>query len=257
MLMELADALEAAIAETLEDKVGVAFSGGVDSTLIAHIAKKYSQVELYSAGTPGSEDLRFAEKVAEELGLPLFKKELNEGQVLDYYAVAYSVSQGDLLRVELLVPACAVGEIAKERGAGVVLFGSGSEELFVGYERYYTYLREGLDVNDILKKEFEGLKQREIGDTKRLMRRYGVEARFPYYNRKLADMMFSVPLEQKMEDKELKKGMLREAAHFLGVPETAVKRKKRALQYGSGVHKILLKNSRFLNTNYPAKASPP
>jgi len=44
-----------------------------------------------------------------------------------------------------------------------------------------------------------------------------------------------------MEDYELKKGVLREAASFLGVPQIAIKRKKRALQYGSGIHKILLK----------------
>ena len=51
----------------------------------------------------------------------------------------------------------------------------------------------------------------------------------------------AIPLAVRMEDRELKKGPLREAAHFLGVPEIAVKRKKKAFQYGSGVHKILIK----------------
>jgi len=69
----------------------------------------------------------------------------------------------------------------------------------------------------------------------------GVEARFPFYNKKIAEEVFEIPVSVRMEDRELKNGLLREAAHFLGVPETAVKRKKKALQYGSGVHKILLK----------------
>ena len=47
--------------------------------------------------------------------------------------------------------------------------------------------------------------------------------------------------------KTVKKGLIREAAKLLGLPATAVNRKKRAMQYGSGVHKVLLKHSEELN----------
>lgn len=251
-MLEIAEALENAVAETLEDRVGVAFSGGIDSTLIAYVAKKYAEVELFAAGMPGSEDLGYAERVAECLGLPLHVKMLTEEDVLNHYGTAYSSSPGNLLRVELLVPACAVGEMAREKGLDVVLFGAGSEELFVGYERYYSYWNEGKNLDEILRREFSNLKNREIGQLKRLMRRYGLEARFPFYNRKLADKVFGIPLPQRMEERELKKGLLRDAACYLGVPEIAVKRKKRALQYGSGIHKVLLRNSRYIELNYPS-----
>jgi asparagine synthetase B (glutamine-hydrolysing) len=47
-----------------------------------------------------------------------------------------------------------------------------------------------------------------------------------------------------MEERELKKGLLREAAKILGTPETALKRRKKAMQYGSGIHNILLKHAK-------------
>ncbi len=50
-----------------------------------------------------------------------------------------------------------------------------------------------------------------------------------------------------MEDAELKKGLLREAGKLLGMPDSALKRKKRAMQYGSGVHKILLRHADEIN----------
>jgi len=255
-MLEIAEALEEAVAETLEDRVGVAFSGGIDSTLVAFIAKKYAEVELFSVGMPGSEDLGYSERVAEHLGLPLHVKMLTEEDVLNYYGAAYSSSPGNLLRVELLVPACAVGEMAREKGLDVVLFGAGAEELFVGYERYYTYCNEGKNLDEILQKEFANLKNREIGQLKKLMRKYDLEARFPFHNRKLAETVFEIPLPQRMEERELKKGLLRDAACYLGVPEIAVKRKKRALQYGSGIHKVLLRNSRYIELNYPATPFP-
>ena len=63
---------------------------------------------------------------------------------------------------------------------------------------------------------------------------------------------FAVPIEERMDDRELKKGILREAGKVLGAPPEVLKRRKRAMQYGSGIHKLLLKNSEEINRNYPA-----
>jgi asparagine synthase (glutamine-hydrolysing) len=68
--------------------------------------------------------------------------------------------------------------------------------------------------------------------------------------------MFAIPLDMRMEDRELKKGLLREAAKMLGLTDIAVKRKKRAMQYGSGIHKILLKNAEKLNKEYAISSNP-
>ncbi|MEK6978637.1 MAG: asparagine synthase C-terminal domain-containing protein [Candidatus Micrarchaeota archaeon] len=254
MLTELSDAIQRSIEESMEDRVAVSFSGGLDSSLIAHVAKKTAEVHLFSAGTEDCEDLQFAEKVAGKLFLPLERAVLSEKDILAIYAKCYEIVPSNLLKVELLVPVYAVARLAKSAGLDAIMFGSGAEELFVGYERYYSYNEEGLDLDKILREEFKTLKDRDIAATKKLCNRIGIEARFPLYNNRIAELAFSVPLEERMAERELKKGILRDAGKLLGVPEIALKRKKRAMQYGSGIHKILLKHAEEINTKFPAKS---
>ena len=244
MIPELSVLLKKSIDQSLEDRVAVAFSGGLDSSLVAQLAKQSCEVELFSCGTEKSEDLIYAEQAARLLNLKLYKSVFNEDEILSIYEKCYKTVPNDLLKVELLVPVYKVAEESVKRNHKVLLFGSASEELFVGYERYYRYLEEGKDLDGILREEFETLKNREISWVKKVCYKLGIEARFPFYNNDLAEFVFKIPLELRIEEKELKKGVLRDAAKFLGLPDLMVKRKKRAMQYGSGVHKVLLKHAK-------------
>ncbi len=257
MSLRLAELISSSVEKALEDRVAVAFSGGVDSSTIAAVARKHASVELFSVGMPGSEDLEYSEKVAASLGLQLNKLLLDQQSVLDAYARCHALLPLDLLKLEILVPAYRAAEAAAKKGHKVLLFGSGAEELFVGYERYYLYREEGKDLDALLKEEFRTLPKREIAWIRKICRHFGIDARFPFYDKKLADAMFSVPLEERMDDRQLKKGMLREAARMLGAPELAVSRKKKAMQYGSGVHKVLMRHADELNKSYPGSSHPP
>jgi asparagine synthase (glutamine-hydrolysing) len=242
MLMELANAIKQSTERCLEDRVAIAFSGGLDSSLIAHIAKNSCEVVLFSVGTEKSEDLEYAEKVAEALELKLNKIILSEKEVVDLYEKVRSLLKLDFLKVEILIPVWAAVERASSQGFNAMLFGSGSEELFVGYNRYYTYFEEGKNLDAILQEEYETLKDREIAWIKKICYKFGIEARFPFYDRKIAELVFSIPLKERMAEKELKKGVLRDVGKLLGLPELVLKRKKRAMQYGSGIHNVLLKH---------------
>lgn len=252
MITAIAKVLQKSVEESLEDRIAVSFSGGIDSSAIAFLAKKSANVELFCCGLEGCEDMEYATKVAAELSLPLHKITLQENQIIDIYGTAYGIAPGDLLKTELLVPVYKVLEVAKENGHECVLFGSGSEELFVGYDRYYRYLEEGKDLDTILKNDFKELQNREIALIKKVARKIGIEARFPFYNKKLADIVYRIPLEERIADRERKKGILREVCRVIGLPEIVLQRKKRAMQYGSGVHKVLLKNSKLINARFPS-----
>ncbi|MEM2909105.1 MAG: asparagine synthase C-terminal domain-containing protein [Candidatus Bilamarchaeaceae archaeon] len=241
MIPELSSLLRDSILHALEDRVAIAFSGGIDSSLIAQVAKDAAKTELYTAGVKDCQDMEYAEKVATLLNLPLVKCVMDENEIVDVYRKCYNLCPNVFLKVELLVPIYRIANEARARGHGVLLFGSGSEELFVGYERYYTYAKKGGSLDELLKEEYKTLQSREIAWIKKICRHFDIEARFPFYNNKLAQFVFSIPLELRMEEYELKKGVLREAAAFLGVPEIAIKRKKKALQYGSGIHKALIR----------------
>jgi len=252
MIFELSQLISRAVEQTLEDRVAVAFSGGLDSTVIATIAKKHAKVELFSAGVEDSPDLEYAKKVAAELGLPLTKVFIDEKSAMETYGKCHAMLPIDFLKLEILVPLYCVAEAAAKKGHKVLLLGAGAEELFVGYERYYTYKEEGKDLDSILKDEFRTLPKRDIGRMKKVCRKFGIEARFPFYDKEIAKKVFSVPLEERMEDRELKKGLLREAAKMIGAPEIALKRRKKAMQYGSGVHRMLMRRTDEINASYPA-----
>jgi asparagine synthase (glutamine-hydrolysing) len=251
MPAELSKAIEQAVVECLEDKISIAFSGGVDSATMATAAKKFSGVELFCAGTPDCEDFVYARKVAGELGLPLHEVMLDAAKILEIYGKIHSFYPAGLLKIEIGIPIYACCEAAGKAGFRAMLFGSGAEELFVGYERYYICKKEGADLDAMLRAEFAALPAGDVGMVRKIAYKCGIEARFPFCNRALAEAAFAIPVEERMADPELKKCALREAGRMLGVPQTALMRRKKAAQYGSGVHKVLIRNSDEINGKYP------
>lgn len=254
MLKRLAELFENAVQRNLEEDVGVSFSGGLDSTLIAHVAKKYVSVSLFTSGTENSQDVEFSKVVASLLNLPLDVIVLDEQKILSLYKKCYDIYPSNLLKVEILVPLYAAAERARRFGLDVLLFGSGSEELFVGYERYYRDMKEGKDVGKIVEEEFRTLPLRDVKAIKKICWSFGIEARFPFLDKTLSSEILSIPVEERM-GYEMKKGLLREVGTYLRAPEVVLKREKKAAQYGSNVHKILLKNSAFINKFYQEKTT--
>ncbi len=243
MIPELADAIKNSVFECLEDAVSVSFSGGVDSSLISWIAKEQSDVYLITSGTEKSKDIiasRFSSKLL-GLGSHYYELILTEKDVVSAYKQIHNITKLDFLKIDILVPLYLAMKKAKSLDQSVILYGSGAEELFVGYDRYYKYYESGKDLDNILREEFRTLKNREIKWIKRLCYKLGLEARFPYYNNNIAKLVFSIPLEERMADRKRKKGIIREVAQFLGLPSQIIDRKKIAAQYGSGVHKLLAK----------------
>lgn len=224
-----------------DGKIAIAFSGGLDSSAIAAVAKKKANVELITlnAGPSRSPDLETAEKVAAELKLPLNAVELGAGLAEADFWACQKLMPGSATELELMVGAYSLARKARSLGLGIMLFGSGAEETFVGYHKYYEALGKGLDLPPILEVEFRTLPQRDLARTRAVCTVFGVEPRFPFMDRELFDAVQAVPMAEKLDDGVAKKPLLRKLAAELGVPKTAVERPKKALQYGSGLHKMM------------------
>ena len=72
MNKQLLSEMENAVKETISDKkIGVAFSGGVDSTLLAKLVKDLGyDIHLLTIGFQDSHDINFAKEVNQLLNFP-------------------------------------------------------------------------------------------------------------------------------------------------------------------------------------------
>jgi asparagine synthase (glutamine-hydrolysing) len=231
-----------AVRNAAQGEVAILFSGGIDSTAIATVAKQFTTPLLVTAGIAGSSDLEAARAIAAELDLPHKEVVLSEEEIVKVYKKCYKIRKGDLLKVELMVPVFSCCREAARMGKWRILSGSGAEELFIGYDRYFRY--RGRRLEKLLLKEIETLPSGDCEAQDLVAKNFGMRAAFPFLYPPFVREVLAAPLKERLGTREDKKPLLRKIAAELGVPKAAIERKKKAMQYGSGVHKILLKNIR-------------
>ncbi|EKQ53212.1 MAG: asparagine synthase, glutamine-hydrolyzing [Methanobacterium sp. Maddingley MBC34] len=228
------------------DKVGILFSGGVDSTLLAVICRDLGvETELYAVGSDGSQDLTFARKVAADIGLPLHIQVIDEEVVREYIPlVLNAIEEWNVMKLGVGMTAFLAAEMAHEHGERVILSGQGADELFAGYHRYLGFYQEkGEKAQEDLQDDVENLYHVNLERDDKSTMASSVELRVPYLDLQIINMAMNIPMHYKISGPEdrLRKCILREVASQLSVPPEIVKRPKKAAQYGSGIHKILRK----------------
>ncbi|MCS3921760.1 asparagine synthase (glutamine-hydrolyzing) [Methanococcus voltae PS] len=249
---ELNNVLNQAVSKRVRglEKVGIIYSGGVDSTLVAKLASENcKEVILYTVGTEGSEDVYYAEKAAKDLNLKLRKKTLTEDDFEKYLLkVANAIDELNVMKLGVGIPIYAASEMANEDGIKVVLSGQGADELFAGYNRYKRTLAE---------KGKEGLEKELYHDSMNIYKvnlerddhctmANGVELRVPFLDKNVVNVALSMPVEYKItkdEDAENSKNehwkrILRDVSRDY-VPDYIADRPKKAAQYGSGSEKTI------------------
>ncbi len=214
------------------EKMGILFSGGLDSTVIAAIASQYSNVTLYVAGTEDSHDVRMAESVSEELGLKLrIAKFTCEDVEEAMKRVMLAIEEPDPLNLSVGIPIYFATRRAKEDGIRVLLSGQGADELFGGYEKY---TRNPM----LMKSDLTALGDRNLIRDDKIGMLNNVECRFPFIDLGVVGVALRLPLEMKVlgEDRKI---ILRRVARRMGLPKEATEAGKKAAQYGSGASKCL------------------
>lgn len=245
---ESAQAYSASLVEAVKKRVaghrrvGVIFSGGVDSVLIAHIAHNLgAEVHCYTSGLPGSGDLDHARKAAGELGMPLTVSELSPELIeLELPSIMAAIESTNHLQVDCAVPVYFAVKSASRDGIQVILNGQGPDELFAGYSWYPQVLEEqGPDVLrdklwDDLGKAYKETLERE----EKIAASQGVELRVPCLDPRVVDTAMRIAPSLKIYQGELKY-LHRKVAEEAGVPPSIAWRPKEAAQHGSNVHETL------------------
>ena len=141
---ELAASIVSAIKKRIVPKFGVLFSGGVDSSLIALVAKQLKcNFTCYTVGIENSDDILWAQKVAKEYGFNFKYKILSLEELENVVkSVVKLLNDADIVKVSVGSVLYAGGKLALADGNNVLFGGIGSEEIFAGYQRHETSLQE-------------------------------------------------------------------------------------------------------------------
>ncbi len=218
----------------------IAFSGGLDSSLIAALCPV---AELYSVGMAGSHDIMQTKRAAQLLGLSdkLHLHELTLDEVESALpAVIRAVESGDPLKVSIAVPLFFASGDAKNGGIRVMLSGQGADELFAGYKRYESM--KPAELESALRKDLENIAENNLERDDAVTMTNAVELRVPYLDRGVVELAMRIAPELKVHN-GVRKYILRLAAkNFL--PDELVFKEKKAAQYSSGIYSALVKLAR-------------
>ena len=227
------------------NEVAIAFSGGLDSSIIAALAKACGvNVRLISVGLEGRPELRWAEEAAEALGMPLHLQTYTVNDVERILPrVLWLVEEPNIMKVGVAIPMYWVAENAWKLGCRILLAGQGGDELFGGYRRYVeSYLRFGVvAVEDMMYRDVLMSYETNFQRDYQVCAFHGVELRLPYTDYGVTCFALSLPIDLKIESIKdtLRKRVLREMARAIGIPLPIAERAKKAVQYATGVNKAL------------------
>ncbi|MBI2654525.1 asparagine synthase C-terminal domain-containing protein [Candidatus Woesearchaeota archaeon] len=254
---ELARVIVEAVKKRVVPKFGILFSGGVDSSLIAFVAKQLKcSFTCYTVGIEGSDDIAWAKKVANEYGFNLKYKMLSLYEFENVLKnVVKLLNDVDIVKVSVGSVLYAAVKLALANNDNVLFGGLGSEEIFAGYQRHQDAL--GNNNFEALHKEcWNGLKQmwgRDLARDFTIAKALGLDLRTPFLDKDLIKIAMNVHPMFKL-DKQNKKIILREAAEFIGLKKEFAWRKKQAAQYGSnfvnGIEKLAKKNGFKMKKEY-------
>ena len=246
MNTELLKNIEDAIKKTVPKKrIGVAFSGGVDSTLISKILDdlKYD-ITLLTIGFSESHDILFAKEVNQQLQLPHHVLEI-DGDTFEKITsdINKKIKTENLSWNENCIAFYYVSQLAKSLNLDTVVTANGIDELFCGYNAYREVISQGeSQVNELMDAKLEN-EIKMMKAVNLISSEFGVTILQPLLSSEFVAFAKSVPMSEKILDSEdlIRKHAIRKLAADVGVPEISYTKRKKALQYGTQIHKKLLK----------------
>ncbi|HIH31672.1 TPA: hypothetical protein HA235_03110 [Candidatus Woesearchaeota archaeon] len=245
---ELIKLVENAIMQRIQgiDHVGIFFSGGLDSSLIAAICKKHKvRFTCYTVGFQDGnmevpEDIEHAEKVAKFLKLndyefktKIFNLKEAEEIIKKTAKILKGIQENSNINkiVNIGVGSVELAAYSISNKEKFFFSGLGSEELFAGYERHKNNPTNQECFNGLLK-----MHQRDLLRDSRISESMNFKFLTPFLDKELIEYALRIPIKYKI-NKEGSKMILRKTA--LDYLKEYSKRPKKAAQYGSSFDKAI------------------
>ncbi|MCH7770266.1 MAG: asparagine synthase B [Bacteroidetes bacterium] len=247
--------LEEAVHRQLMSDVpyGLLLSGGLDSSIIAAIVKKFAQrriesndlrdawwpkLHTFSIGLEGSPDNAAARVVAEHIDSVHHEFTFTIQEGLDALNdVIYHIETYDVTSIRASTPMYLIARKIKSMGVKMILSGEGADEIFGGY----LYFHKAPDAEALHIETVRKLQQLHWFDCLRAnksMASWGVEARVPFLDKEFIDIAMNInPADKLVTKGKMEKQLLREAfSDYL--PESILWRQKEQFSDGVGYNWI-------------------
>ena len=248
---ELRRALENAVRKQLMSDVpyGVLLSGGLDSSIISAVAKKYAarrvetdgkdtawwpQLHSFAIGLKGAPDLVAARKVAEHIGTVHHEINYTVQEGLDALRdVIYHIETYDVTTVRASTPMYLLARVIKSMGIKMVLSGEGADEIFGGY----LYFHKAPNAKEFHEETVRKLGKLQLYDCLRAnkaLSAWGVEGRVPFLDKEFLDVAMSInPQDKMIGGGRIEKWVLRKAFEDM-LPQSVAWRQKEQFSDGVG-----------------------
>ena len=238
--------------ENTERNIGFLLSGGLDSSLVVAVAKKFlpnTRLKTFSVGTSeNSPDIKAAKIVAQFLDTDhtelIFTPDEGLSQISN---VIYSLESYDTTTVRASVPMWLLAQyISQKTDCKVILSGEGSDELYGGYLYFHGAPDTQAFTDECTRRlklihQFDGLR------ADRCIAAHGLELRVPFLDVDFVDLGMSI--NQALKQSPLEKQILRDA--FIGyLPDEILYRQKNGMSDAVGYNWVdSIKE--YANTNFP------
>jgi len=249
------DSLEDAVQRQLMSDVpyGVLLSGGLDSSVISAVAKKYAakrvetdgkseawwpQLHSFAVGLKDAPDLIKAREVADHIGTIHHEINYTVQEGLDAIRdVIYFIETYDVTTVRASTPMYLLARVIKSMGIKMVLSGEGADEIFGGY----LYFHKAPDAKAFHEETVRKISKLHLYDCLRAnksLSAWGVEGRVPFLDKEFLDVAMRLNPEAKMAPgKTIEKKILREAFADM-LPASVAWRQKEQFSDGVGYNWI-------------------
>lgn len=243
-VINLKQILERSLRKFKETKIALAFSGGVDSLILAMILDRLGiEFTCYVVGKKDSKDVINSEKIAEDYGFLLKKIIIDDRNIkLGIKLVAEELGRIYLDPAEKINGVSVstnfvLYSVMKNCKEDILVCGLGADTLFAGFERYLV--EDKKKIRDMVNKDIEELILTGMNEANHFGKKFRKRIVFPYLESEVIKMAKNIPVDVLVDGKN-KKPVIYSLAETVGI-EKKYLRKKLASQYGSGVMGVIKK----------------
>ncbi|MEA1944865.1 MAG: asparagine synthase-related protein [Euryarchaeota archaeon] len=245
---ELVELMKVSVKENIAE--AVLLSGGLDSSVIACLASKYSKPTAIVVALEEGTDIHYSRLVADTLGLKLKVKIFDtEDAIKSIPEVVKALNTYNPMLIRFGVAMYAVLSYAKELDFSAVMTGDGGDELFFGYSHLFT--REQKEIEKKMGEKIRRIKEKEPLVSEILSDLLSIDVKQPFLDPRVIDFASKIPFHLKVhktngEGEVIGKWILRKAFENL-LPGEIIWRRKEATDISRGTDKL----SRIVSSRMP------